>query len=73
MYDENGYVVPHCSLCMDEIKLGQELIMMDMYGNYGLIHARCEDLNKCGEVVARNFDIFQSFLEQFNKIGVYNR
>ena len=52
--------------------------MMDMYGNYGLIHASCEDLNKCGEidrgefseVVKRNSDLFPDFFKQFKATGV---
>lgn len=78
MYDELGYVVPHCQLCMDEIKLGETLIMTELYY---LVHERCEDQNKHGEMdrgefselVGRNFAFFPSFVQQFNEMGVYKK
>jgi hypothetical protein len=27
IYDNNGYMIPHCNLCMEELKLGEKVIM----------------------------------------------
>lgn len=49
LYDESGYVVPHCRLCMEEVRLGDQVIVQGPYGMYSIIHAICEHLNKSGE------------------------
>lgn len=76
--DDKGYVIPHCNLCMDEIKLGEKVVMDSMYY---LVHLRCEHLNhfekldqgEFSEVVGRNFRYFPNFVKQFNETGVYKR
>ena len=77
-YDKFGYVVPHCACCMEELELGQETVLTEMNN---IIHAKCRhltglDVTDCGEfseVIARNFHIFQYFLEKFNEMGVYDK
>ncbi len=78
VYDENGYVIPHCIQCMQELKLGENVVMDSMYS---LVHLRCEHMNQFEkldegeftEVVGRNFRYFPNFVKQFNETGVYNR
>lgn len=78
IYDNNGYVIPHCNLCMEELKLGEKVIMDSMYY---LTHLHCEHLNhfpkfdqgEFSEVVGRNFRYFPNFFKQFNETGVYKR
>ncbi|MGD6899355.1 hypothetical protein [Bacillus infantis] len=77
-HDENGYPIPHCNLCMEELKLGEKVIMDSMYY---ITHSRCQNLNpfpmldqgEFSEVVGRNFRYFPGFVEQFNEMGVYKR
>ncbi|MBU8729148.1 hypothetical protein KM915_03640 [Cytobacillus oceanisediminis] len=77
-YDENGYVIPHCNLCMQELKLGEKVVMDSIYS---LVHLRCKHMNQFenldegefSEVIGRNFHYFPNFVKQFNETGVYKR
>ncbi|MGN7178158.1 hypothetical protein [Cytobacillus sp. SAFR-174] len=63
-------VRPHCSVCMKEIKMGQEVVMDGTFK--GIMHANCsylsaikiEDKGLFEVIIGRN----QSWFKQFNHL-----
>lgn len=63
-------IVPHCSECMKELKLGEQVIMDGLFK--GILHADCnyldeeyiEDRGIYEEVVSQNQKRFSNFTQQ---------
>lgn len=78
VYDENGYVIPHCIHCMEELRVDDEVIVTHLFY---VIHERCKKLDKWGEldkglfseVANRNRKLLSSFYKYFKKMGVYEK
>ncbi|WP_394136914.1 hypothetical protein [Cytobacillus oceanisediminis] len=63
-------VIPHCHVCMEEMKIGQEIVMDRTFK--GILHADCsyllpdeiEDQGLLESVISRN----QNWLKSFNHL-----
>lgn len=70
---ENKITKPHCHVCMNEMKMGEEVVMDGTLK--GILHADCsylppaeiEDQGKLEDVISRN----QKWLKSFNYLFLH--
>lgn len=67
---EKTKIIPHCHVCMNEMKMGEDVVMDGIFK--GILHADCsylppteiEDQGKLEDVISRN----QRWLKSFNHL-----